>query len=38
MGECRAMHALYGADLAGGGIGCLLVLPLMNVVRGDHGM
>jgi hypothetical protein len=32
------VHALYGADLAGGGIGCLLVLPLMNVVGGDHGI
>ncbi len=29
---------LYGADLAGGGIGCLLVLPLMNRVGGDQGI
>lgn len=29
---------LYGADLVGGGIGCLLVLPLMNQVGGDHGI
>jgi hypothetical protein len=29
---------LYGADLAGGGVGCLLVLPLMNQVGGDHGI
>jgi hypothetical protein len=32
------VHRLYGADLAGGGIGCLLVLPLMNQVGGDHGI
>ena len=29
---------LYGADLAGGGLGCLLVLPLMNQVGGDSGV
>jgi spermidine synthase len=29
---------LYGADLLGGGLGCLLVLPLMNYVGGDHGI
>ena len=29
---------LYGADLAGGGVGCLLVLPLMNLVGGDDGI
>jgi len=32
------VHRLYGADLAGGGVGCLLVLPLMNQVGGDHGI
>ncbi|MSR64042.1 MAG: hypothetical protein EXS08_16590 [Planctomycetes bacterium] len=32
------VHRLYGADLAGGGIGCLLVLPLMNQVGGDDGI
>src|SRR5262245_61246982 len=32
------VHRLYGADLAGGGIGCLLVLPLMNWIGGDHGI
>ncbi|MFT5289030.1 MAG: hypothetical protein ACI8QS_001210 [Planctomycetota bacterium] len=31
-------HGLYAADLIGGGIGCLLVLPLMNMVGGDHGI
>ena len=29
---------LYGADLAGGGLGCLLVLPLMDLVGGDQGI
>ncbi len=29
---------LYGADLAGGGVGCLLVLPLMQWVGGDDGI
>lgn len=29
---------LYGADLVGGGIGCLLVLPLMDFVGGDQGI
>jgi hypothetical protein len=29
---------LYGADLAGGGLGCLLVLPLMDWVGGDQGV
>lgn len=29
---------LYGADLAGGGVGCLLVLPLMEWIGGDHGI
>ncbi len=29
---------LYGADLAGGGIGCLLVLPLMEWIGGDVGI
>lgn len=29
---------LYGADLAGGGLGCLLVLPLMEWVGGDQGV
>lgn len=29
---------LYGADLAGGGIGCLLVLPLMEWIGGDQGI
>lgn len=29
---------LYGADLAGGGVGCLLVLPLMDLVGGDQGI
>lgn len=29
---------LYGADLLGGGIGCLLVLPLMEWLGGDHGI
>ncbi len=29
---------LYGADLAGGGVGCLLVLPLMQYVGGDNGI
>lgn len=29
---------LYGADLLGGGIGCLLVLPLMEGIGGDHGI
>ena len=36
--NAQRVHALYGADLAGGGVGCLLVLPLMNVVGGDHGI
>jgi hypothetical protein len=29
---------LYGADLAGGGLGCLLVLPLMDWIGGDQGV
>lgn len=29
---------LYGADLMGGGIGCLLVLPLMRWIGGDQGI
>lgn len=29
---------LYGADLAGGGVGCLLVLALMEWVGGDDGI
>lgn len=29
---------LYGADLAGGGLGCLLVLPLMDGIGGDQGI
>src|SRR5262245_48131441 len=29
---------LYGADLLGGGAGCLLVLPLMEWVGGDDGI
>jgi SAM-dependent methyltransferase len=29
---------LYGADLVGGGLGCLFVLPLMDVVGGDQGI
>jgi len=29
---------LYGADLVGGSIGCLLVLPLMRLVGGDQGI
>ncbi|MGE3175754.1 MAG: hypothetical protein AB7O97_24230 [Planctomycetota bacterium] len=29
---------LYGADLAGGGLGCLLVLPLMGWIGGDQGI
>src|SRR6185436_7634883 len=32
------VHKLYGADLAGGGVGCLLVLPLMNWIGGDDGI
>ncbi len=32
------VHRLYGADLAGGGIGCLLVLPLMNGLGGDQAI
>ncbi|HLQ38661.1 MAG TPA: hypothetical protein VK348_12710, partial [Planctomycetota bacterium] len=32
------VNRLYGADLAGGGIGCLLVLPLMDWIGGDHGI
>ncbi|MCC6672252.1 MAG: hypothetical protein IT458_14415 [Planctomycetes bacterium] len=32
------VHRLYGADLAGGGIGCLLVLPLMSWIGGDQGI
>lgn len=34
----RHVGKLYGADLLGGGIGCLLVLPLMDWVGGDHGI
>lgn len=29
---------LYGADLLGGGLGCLLVLPLMCRIGGDDGV
>jgi len=29
---------LYGADLLGGGLGCLLVLPLINYIGGDDGI
>src|SRR5262249_44403856 len=29
---------LYGADLLGGGVGCLLVLPLMDWIGGDQGI
>lgn len=29
---------LYGADLVGGALGCLLVLPLMRVIGGDDGI
>jgi len=29
---------LYGADLVGGGVGCLLVLPLMDWIGGDDGI
>jgi len=29
---------LYGADLAGGGLGCMLVLPLMDWIGGDQGV
>lgn len=29
---------LYGADLVGGGIGCLFVLPLMEWIGGDNGI
>ncbi len=32
------VNRLYGADLAGGGIGCLLVLPLMDWIGGDQGI
>jgi hypothetical protein len=32
------VNRLYGADLLGGGAGCLLVLPLMDVVGGDQGI
>jgi hypothetical protein len=32
------VNRLYGADLVGGSIGCLLVLPLMRYVGGDHGI
>ena len=32
------VHRLYASDLAGGGVGCLLVLPLMNLVGGDDGI
>ena len=28
---------LYGADLVGGGVGCLLLLPLMRWIGGDGG-
>ena len=31
-------HRLYCFDLLGGGAGCLLALPLMNLVGGDHGV
>jgi hypothetical protein len=36
--HARRVNRLYGADLAGGGIGCLLVLPLMKLAGGDHGI
>jgi hypothetical protein len=32
------VNRLYGADLLGGGLGCLLVLPLMSWVGGDSGV
>jgi hypothetical protein len=32
------VNRLYGADLVGGSVGCLLVLPLMRYVGGDHGI
>lgn len=34
----RHVERLYGADLAGGGLGCLLVLPLMDWIGGDQGI
>lgn len=36
--HARRVNRLYGADLVGAGIGCMLVLPLMKVVGGDHGI
>jgi hypothetical protein len=36
--HARRVNRLYGADLVGAGIGCLLVLPLMKVVGGDDGI
>jgi spermidine synthase len=38
--RANAAHVgrLYGADLLGGGIGCLLVLPLMDGIGGDDGV
>ena len=36
--HAREAHRLYAADLAGGGTGCLLVLPLMQAVGGDSGL
>jgi hypothetical protein len=32
------VNRLYGADLLGGGVGCLLVLPLMSWIGGDSGV
>lgn len=34
----RDINRLYFADLAGAGIGCLLVLPLLSWVGGDHAV
>lgn len=36
--HARRVNRLYGADLVGAGIGCLLVLPLMKTVGGDDGI
>jgi hypothetical protein len=36
--HARRVNRLYGADLMGAGIGCLLVLPLMKIVGGDSGI
>ncbi|MFT5286834.1 MAG: spermidine synthase [Planctomycetota bacterium] len=34
----KSVDRLYGADLLGGGLGCLLVLPLINYIGGDDGI